>query len=155
MAELDIKKLGMIMRMTESNADGEALNAVRMANRMLKAAGKTWQDVIGAPATARFTVSPDYRQPPSKRGAGDTSRYGRPASQARAQESNTKIVDPNIDVILSALGRRKMEVSSLMFVASLRDFWERNGYLTESQFDALKRMHAGNNTDGGLGRWRF
>jgi hypothetical protein len=31
------------MMMTTSDRDGEALNAIRLANRMLKEAGKTWE----------------------------------------------------------------------------------------------------------------
>jgi hypothetical protein len=155
----DTKKLIMIMRMTESGSDGEALNAVRLANRMLKADGKTWQDVIGLTSKPTITVSPDYRTPPSKRGKGNTSRYGRRADQRRPDDGN-KHTGSDIDSMLSALGSRKHEVSTLMFIAGLRDFWERNGFLTTPQYEALCNVHSFDDLDrggrgGGGGRWRF
>lgn len=140
---LDLKKLTMIMRMTESGSDGEALNAVRLANRMLAADGKHWGDVLVGSAHPTRTA-PDWRTPPSKRkrGAGDTTRYGRAASQRREQDER-RVSSSDIDVMLAELGSRRHDMSTMMFIASLNDWWERNGYLTGPQYDALKSMNAG------------
>lgn len=133
----------MIMRMTESSADGEALNAVRLANRMLAAEGKNWSDVLGASPSAAARA-PDYRTPPSKRkrGQGDTSRYGRAAPQHRKRDDR-RMSGSDIDAMLGALSSRRHDMSTMMFIASLNDHWERNGYLTGPQYDALCSMHAG------------
>jgi len=141
-------KLVRIMRMTESSSDGEALNALRLANRMLKAEGKTWEDIIGARVGAANPLSPDYRQPPSQRRTGDTSRWGKPQSQERPTENKAKVYDENIASMLNALSERRHDVSTLMFLASIREFYEKNDFLTQAQYDAIKRMHARGPTGG-------
>jgi len=47
---MDMEKLLKILGMTGSSHDGEALVALRMAQRLMAAEGKTWKDLIGAPA---------------------------------------------------------------------------------------------------------
>lgn len=44
--KVDLAQLVKILNLTQSDSDGEALNALRMANSKLKAAGLTWQDVL-------------------------------------------------------------------------------------------------------------
>jgi hypothetical protein len=46
---MDMEKLIKILGMTGSAHDGEALSALRMAQRLMAANGKTWKDLIGAP----------------------------------------------------------------------------------------------------------
>lgn len=46
--KIDIAQLVKILSLTQSDSDGEALNAMRMANSKLKAAGLTWQDVMSS-----------------------------------------------------------------------------------------------------------
>jgi hypothetical protein len=49
---MDKDKLVKLLRMTTSSQDGEALNAIRMANAMLKAAGLDWDRLVNsAPAS--------------------------------------------------------------------------------------------------------
>jgi len=50
--ELDKERLAKLMSMTGSGHDAEALAAVRKANALLRAHGKSWADVIGATAEA-------------------------------------------------------------------------------------------------------
>jgi len=155
MAGVDLKRLVQIMGMTGSNGDGEALNAIRMANAMLKSANLSWSDVLRPPVL--HVPSQDFRTPPSKRGTGDTSRYGRRASQ-RMPDDGKKHNGSDIDAMMSALASRRHEVSTMMFLASLRDFWERNSYLTTPQYDALKQMHSSGDIGGGgtrSGRWQW
>jgi len=117
---------------------------------MLKADGKNWSDILASPTTR----APDYRTPPSKRGAGDTSRYGTRATQARPRD-DTRWSGPEIEPMLDALGRARHDLSTMTFIASLTDFWERRGYLTTDQYNALKRMHADMDSRGGRGGFRF
>jgi hypothetical protein len=147
---LDRNKLAKLMRMTESSHDGEALNALRLANAMLKADGKNWSDILAGPTTR----APDYRTPPSKRGAGDTSRYGTRAPQGRKKDE-TRWIGPEIDPMLDALSRGRHDLGTMTFIASLRDFWERRGFLTTDQYNALKGMHANAERGGGRGGYRF
>jgi hypothetical protein len=44
--ELDLKKLGRIIAMASSSHEGEALNAIRLADRMLRDAGMRWEDLV-------------------------------------------------------------------------------------------------------------
>lgn len=55
---MDKERFLKLMMMTTSDADGEALNALRMANAMLKAEKKTWDDVL----TQETVVNINLRQ---------------------------------------------------------------------------------------------
>lgn len=46
-------KLIKFMMLTNSESEGEALNAIRMANKLLKKEGKTWEEVINSPTNKR------------------------------------------------------------------------------------------------------
>lgn len=46
-------KLIKFMMLTQSENDGEALNAMRMANKILKKENKTWVDVLGKISTGK------------------------------------------------------------------------------------------------------
>ena len=46
---MDMDKLLKILGMTGSSHDGEALVALRMAQKLMAAHGKTWKDLVGAP----------------------------------------------------------------------------------------------------------
>lgn len=65
---LNRKLLAKILAMTTSDNDGEALNAVRMANTMVTEAGETWEKVLGSglqrPVTVTVTrhAAPEQRQ---------------------------------------------------------------------------------------------
>ncbi|TYL86152.1 hypothetical protein [Bradyrhizobium cytisi] len=65
---IDRERLLKILRLTESNHDGEAIAAMRMANKLIRSAGKTWEDVVSRfAAPAPKSYGSDYRTPPSKR----------------------------------------------------------------------------------------
>jgi hypothetical protein len=46
---MDMDRFIKILGMTGSAHDGEALSALRMAQKLMSAHGKTWKDLIGAP----------------------------------------------------------------------------------------------------------
>jgi hypothetical protein len=147
---LDIRRLTQIMGMTDSAGDGEALNAVRLANKMLKAEGKTWADVIrGPPLTVKTERAPDFRTPPSQRRG--TARYGRAQSQAR-HEDGIRHDDSEIETWISELGTRRLDMSTMMLVASIREQWEKKGWVTTPQRDALLGLLRRNDWREG---WRF
>jgi hypothetical protein len=45
-SELDLKKLGLVIAMVGSSHEGEALTALRLADRMLRDAGMRWEDLL-------------------------------------------------------------------------------------------------------------
>lgn len=151
MTDIDREKLVKFLRMTESDQDGEALNAIRMANRMVKAAKLTWNDVLRARAETAAPSStygsPDYRTPPSRRGKPYGAAH-RPPPRAEPK----KIYDDNIGGILRELSDRKHDLSTVMFIANLTEFYEKNGYLTEPQYEHVVRLH---DTKPGKTTWRF
>lgn len=50
---LKLEKFVKLMMLTQSDSDGEALNALRRANKLLKEAGQSWQEFIEGTRTAR------------------------------------------------------------------------------------------------------
>ena len=157
MAELDLERLVKILRRTESSADGEALNAVRMANRMVKEAGKTWEDVLLRGSSNSTQASPrsygrsdqSFRTPPSRRGT-----YGK-AHRPTPRGPVEKVVSDDIDRYFDALASQRYDISSAMFVASVREEYEKNGYLTRPQFDVIERMFNEIGSKGGGRGFRF
>ena len=137
---LDIKRLIAVMGMTGSAGDGEALNAVRLANKMLRAAGKNWNDVL-TPGQLNVSVgrTPDYRTPPSKRRTG--ASYGSKVRREKYDPNRGKNVGQDIQEMLTVLSDRKHDMGTMMFLASLNDWWERNSFLTDNQYASLKRLH--------------
>jgi len=45
-SELDLKKLGRVIAMVGSGHEGEAVTALRLADRMLRDAGMRWEDLL-------------------------------------------------------------------------------------------------------------
>ena len=111
-----------------------------MANRMLRAANKSWADLLSGSRPA-VAASPDYRTPPSKRKPG--ASYGRTVRRERYDANKGRHTDDDIQVMLSALSARRNTMNTMMFLASLNEHWETKGYLTTPQYEALKQMHAG------------
>jgi hypothetical protein len=61
---LDTARLAALMGMTDSAHDGEALNAVRMANRLLRQSGRTWADVLTEAAPPQPPPQASQQPPP-------------------------------------------------------------------------------------------
>lgn len=153
---LDMKKLIKLMRMTEASNDGEALNALRLANKMLKAAGKHWGDVLHSPAfAASHSLLDELSQHMKRTGGRDefeggmrgfARKYGAPASSMRdhvrhREASKEQVRGPDIDRMLATLRGRQHEMSFLMFLASVTKFYADKGYLTRPQYDAVKKAY--------------
>jgi len=136
---VDRVKLTKIMRMTESSSDGEALAAVRLANRMLAEIGITWADVLAVGPSDR-----SHLVPPSRRGSRFNSKpsgsaYGRRAQQGGGQGDNGRNTGDEIDEWLTALRGAPGSLDFKMFIGSVTDFWEKRGYLTDAQYAAVRR----------------
>jgi hypothetical protein len=141
---LDIKKLVTALRQTEKDNDNEVLVAIRMANRMLKAAGKHWGDVI---QTQRFSpetldrLRDDITRATQRQSA---RTYGAPASSMNRRHraaQKEEVRGDDIPRMLATLRGRQHEMSFLMFLASVTRFYSDKGYLTRDQYDAVKKSY--------------
>ncbi|MET4156261.1 hypothetical protein [Bradyrhizobium sp. RT7b] len=150
---IDRERLLKFLRLTESGHDGEAMAAMRMANKLIRSAGKTWEDVVAgvaapAPKSYGSPAPTDYRTPPSKRG---TRQHGRADPRSPKTEAK-RIYDDNIGTYLKELTKRRHDPSTVMFLASLSEYYEAKGYLTEPQYETVMRMH---HRKRGKSAWRF
>lgn len=139
---VDIARLTKLMRMTESAHDGEALNALRLANKILREAGKHWGDVLGAKRDDRSHLVPPSKRPGFNK-TPSASAYGRRAERRQYDGGKGRHDDEEIEDWLDALDARQHSIDFRMFLSSVRGFWERNGYLTDNQYEAVRRAHGG------------
>lgn len=58
---MDKAKLVKLLRMTTSSQDGEALNAIRMVNAMLREENIDWDHLVGPNAATRVTSETHFR----------------------------------------------------------------------------------------------
>lgn len=138
--KLDHERLVKLMRMTEADNDGEALNALRMANKMLKAANLHWGDVIPDPTVTERRLFEAFTH--KKRETPRT--YGQPLRRAHPPRTRGgRRTDEDIPGMLAALANRKHEMSFIMFLAGVSGQWRDKGYLSEDQYDAIKRAYLG------------
>jgi hypothetical protein len=138
---LDRKRLIQFMGMTFSSGDGEALTALRKANALLIAQGLSWAEVLEVKPPPMGMPSQSWRTPPSKRGS-----YGSKPHRRRAAPDTSRNTGDDIAEMLAELAARKHDMHTMMFIASINDHWERNSYLTDPQYGALKNVYNG-------GRW--
>lgn len=150
---VDMAKLIMIMRRTEVDNDNEAVVALRMANRMLKADGKTWEDVLNLPVPRSTTFTVDVSAM-SNKGRRGTARYGMRASQKK-RDDGKRHSDASIGEALEAVGSGRHDVSTLMMIAGIRDHWDRHHWITTDQLNALFRLLPGADKPKGGSGWRF
>lgn len=127
--------LKKLMPMTRSDADAEALMAIRKANKLLDEAGTNWENVFARlvkvedeiePAPEEWTRAPD---------AAGRRRY---------------LGDLIEDVAANASG------DFVDFVESVREQFERTGMLSVGQIEALEKSRARarrDEHDGSRRRW--
>ncbi|MBX2989124.1 MAG: hypothetical protein KF802_14635 [Bdellovibrionaceae bacterium] len=58
---MNIERLVKLLNLTASNSDGEALNAIRLANSILRKANRTWSDLISG-GVARQDSGPSIQE---------------------------------------------------------------------------------------------
>jgi hypothetical protein len=114
---MDKVKLIKILNLTSSDIDGECLNAIRMANKLLKANNLRWEDLISAPVQKKNFSDPfsqGYTDPFTDmiRRQNEAAREKRERERKNAadmdrdqkvrQERQTR-VEPDVDVIMDML----------------------------------------------------
>ena len=72
MTSIDIDKLVKVLMLTDSPNEGESVNAMKAANRMLKSAGLRWTDVVSIKESSSIFSKkfPDPPQHPQSNGWG-------------------------------------------------------------------------------------
>jgi hypothetical protein len=94
---LDLDRLAKLMEVTTSGHDGEALNALRAANRLLSQAGETWSGVLGsAPAPAGAIIADQCIEgmlPPYGRTWRETVRYLMEVNAAKLNLLEAQLLD--------------------------------------------------------------
>lgn len=119
-----------LMQMTTSSHDAECLVAIRKANALLAEANVNWEEFLAAlDAQSRSS----YMTPPSKR--------KQQAAPSEFHDVDTKHTnDAEIDALFEQVYDRVPSGCSFYeFVQSVHDFWTQKGYLTEKQYQAIRR----------------
>ncbi len=117
-----------IMMMTTSNSDGEALTAIRRANKILADAKTSWAELLDA-----VQADQSYRVPPSK-------RRPRPEPEWANVGDPTKYTDSEeIDSLFNQVFDKPLSEGFESFVTSVHIWWQQKGFLTEAQYSAIKR----------------
>ena len=122
--------LTKLMMMTSSENDQEALTALRKANKILKEAGVNWEELLDAlskPAQA----APPPRPEPEWEDVG-----------FRAGEKHRGVKHTNkeeIDKYFAQIFSQELRESFAEFVESVNIWWRQHGFLTDPQYQAIKR----------------
>ena len=106
--------------MTTSPSEGEALNAIRMANSLLLEANLDWDDFLRGKA---------------KIIGGSTSSQ---TTYSGKKYTNSTEIESMLEAVLNNV---RSGTSFRTFIESLRDWWESNQFLTEKQYNALRKTY--------------
>lgn len=112
----EFRLLQKLMAMTTSPVDGEALMAIRQANRLLGEASLTWEKVFAKTVTVVAEVEAD---PEPKVNDPDAAR---------------------IDSLFATIEDRELPDGLDKFVESLQEQWEKNRSLSPKQTAALEKI---------------
>ncbi|KKM21580.1 hypothetical protein LCGC14_1633980 [marine sediment metagenome] len=114
------EKFIKLMKITTSPSEGEAVNAIRMANSLLLEANLDWDDFLrGKAKIVGGSVS------------SQTTYSGKKYTNSNEIESMLEAVLNNV----------RSGTSFRAFIESLRDWWESNQFLTEKQYNALRKTY--------------
>jgi hypothetical protein len=108
-----------LMGMTTSPHDGEALNALRKANAMLAASNLTWQELLAVTSPSQPRQQPaTFRDVPSE----------------QKKHTDSKEIDRLFEQAF-----HRARGSFREFLESIHDWWETKKFLTERQYQALRK----------------
>lgn len=127
-----------LMMLTTSDNDGEALTALRKANKILAAAKVNWAELLGD-----RKVDNSFRVPPSKRADPPSSPRPRPRPPEPKWESfgdDERFTGPEINEYFDKIARRKNLTEGFgAFIESVHTWWDVRGYLTKKQYDTIRK----------------
>jgi hypothetical protein len=119
------QKFVRLMMLTTSDKDHEALAALRKANAFLADAGFDWEALLAS-----------RKEPPTE------------TIETPPEPAEWPAYDSAADMIDWLMGNPGMPSFVYDFAASLSEFLDRTGRLTDKQFDALRRTFRKNNPTG-------
>lgn len=123
MTEFNYDRFIKLMMMTTSQHDGECLNALRMANAELMKLNRNWEEVI------RGMVTVQAAQPGPKQ---HETRHDRGTQGPDPESQIARMFE-------AAFAKTTPGSSFYGFLESIHDWWKEKGFLTDAQYDALKR----------------
>jgi hypothetical protein len=122
-----------LMMMTTTSNDHEALVAIRKANAILASANVNWEEFLGAVDEVK-TSSTTTRRTNSDSDFSDID--GTSSYQGSGACSDASLIDPMFE---RAFANVRPNSSFREFVDSIHEWWETKGYLTQRQFQALRK----------------
>jgi hypothetical protein len=111
-----------LLNLTTSPFDHEALSAIRMANAVLARNNHTWEDLLQGKVV--MIEPPEEPKPRTTRGDGFGTRHYDGAE-----------INAYFDTLLNSPSTGSFRD----WVESVHDWWEKKGFLTEAQYNSLKR----------------
>lgn len=132
-----------LMMMTTSENDGEALNALRMANAQLAAANINWEEFLTLVGTTNTSVAEKSAPPPrsSNRSKAPWEDDDEESFSDVGRNAKGHYTDPDDINRLFELAFRKTPQGSgfRRFLDSVHEWWEANEFLTEKQYEAVRK----------------
>ncbi len=113
-----------LMMLTTSNNDAEALTAIRKANAMLASMNNNWQDFIAG----------KVRLVSAATSLADDDVAAGVATNFDNEEEIRKLFQRLYD-------KTSPESSFLDFVDSVHEWWQEKGFLTKSQYEAIRTAY--------------
>jgi len=122
-----------LMMMSTSSNDNEALSALRHANAMLAAANNNWEDFV----RGKVKMEPGLITDPFA-GAPDPTGKTRPRSGGGGNTHTDETeINGYFEKLLVVNGGVKTGFRT--FVESVYEWWEEKGFLTEKQYETIKK----------------
>lgn len=121
--DLNIAMIIKLLRMTESQHDGEALNAIRMANALLNKHNANWDELMRKQVQV-IDADPFAAAPSPRRMKGESG----------PRHTDADEINSYFETLFSRnLGTFRD------YVDSVHEWWEAKGFLTQKQYDVIKR----------------
>ncbi len=114
------EKFIKIMKLTQSDQDGETLNAIRMANTILVEANVSWEELLRAKVAVTSSVA------------------AQSVPQGGKRYTNKEEIETMLSGVLASMATGS---SFYSFIKSLEDWWMDKGWLTEKQYNALRKSY--------------
>jgi hypothetical protein len=131
---VDKDRLTKLMQMTTSDHDGEALNALRMANKMLDTEKVTWGEILAAGRTINIGIS--YRHEPETR---SPAPYKAEEPWQPPHLHDKAVIDLMFRTIYAR--PRTGNDGFWEFIDSVHQWYLDKGWLTQSQYNAIRRSY--------------
>jgi hypothetical protein len=116
----DYKMFLKLLNLTTSQYDGEALNAIRMANAVLARTNQSWEDLLDGKIVM---IAPLDNE--------------KPLAKSQVRYSNHAEIDGFFEILYDRGDYRLGTFKA--WVDSVHEWWEEKGYLTEKQYETLKK----------------